>query len=67
MLSGKFPSNALMRGQGNVWFPDHALGAGCARWAIDSVRAFADEWMERLNLEPVYRSVDDHQPPPEEL
>jgi hypothetical protein len=54
-----------MKGQGNVWFPDHALGAGCAKWAIDSARAFADEWMMRLNLEPVYRGVDEHQPPPE--
>jgi len=62
--SRNFASNALMKGQRNVWFPDHALRAGCATWAIDSARAFADEWMRRLRLEPVYRSVDDHQLPP---
>lgn len=67
LRSRNFASNTLMKCQGNVWFPDHALGAGCAKWAIDSARAFADEWMRRLNLEPVYRSVDDHQPPPESV
>src|SRR5215207_764623 len=65
LRSRNFESNALMKGQGNVWFPDHALGAGCAKWAIDSARAFADEWMKRLDLEPVYGSVDEHQLPPE--
>lgn len=64
VLWNRFESNALMKGQGNVWFPDHALGAGCAKCSIDSARAFADEWMKRLKLEPVYRSVDDHEPPP---
>jgi hypothetical protein len=43
LRSRNFASNALMKGQRNVWFPDHALGAGCAKWAIDSARAFADE------------------------
>ena len=64
-LRGKFPSNSLMEGQGNVWFPDHALGAGCATWAIASARALTDECMARLKLEPVYRSVDEHEPTPE--
>jgi hypothetical protein len=67
VLRSKFESNALMKGQGNVWFPDHALGAGCAKWAVASARSFADEWMKRLDLEPVYRSADDVQPPPEAL
>jgi hypothetical protein len=51
-------------GPGERVVPDHALGAGCAKWAIDSARAFAEDWMRRLNLGPVNGSVDDHQPSP---
>lgn len=29
-LRGRFADNALMSGSGNAWWPDHALGAGCA-------------------------------------
>jgi|SRR6266571_6512477 len=32
-LQGRFPDNALMAAAANPWFPDHAIGAGCARWA----------------------------------
>jgi predicted kinase len=48
-----------------VWLRTTRSGLVCAAWAIGSARAFGDEWMKRLNLEPVYRSVDDHQPGPE--
>ena len=44
-IRGRFADNALMAGGGNAWFPDHALGAGCAGWAVPSVRAFVDEFL----------------------
>jgi hypothetical protein len=31
-----------MAGSNNPWFPDKALDAGCARWAVQPVRAFVD-------------------------
>jgi hypothetical protein len=49
-LAGKFRGSALMRGAGNPWFPDHALGAGCATWAWRSARAFADEFSARMDI-----------------
>ena len=33
-VRGRFADNALMAGGGNAWFPDHALGAGRAGWAV---------------------------------
>jgi hypothetical protein len=44
-----------MNGQRNVWFREHALWAGCAKWASDSAQASRPSALERLDLEPVYR------------
>jgi len=33
----RITENALMAGANNPWFPDKALGAGCARWAVQTV------------------------------
>jgi len=38
----------LMEGLGNPWFPDHALGAGCAQWAWRAARCFVDEFSSRM-------------------
>lgn len=32
------------------WFPNKVLGAGTARWACDSVIAFAKDWHERMGI-----------------
>ena len=46
----KFPSNALMAGAGNSYFPDHALGAGCAHWAHTAAVNFVDRFASVLGL-----------------
>jgi hypothetical protein len=57
-LAGKFRGSALMRGAGNPWFPDHALGAGCATWAWRSAQAFADEFSARMDIKFNYAVAD---------
>ncbi len=39
------------------WWPNRALGAGCAHWAHSSAAAFADEVSARLGLMPNYQRV----------
>lgn len=63
-LVGKFRDCDLMAGSGNAWFPDRAMGAGCAKWAVASARAFADDFAERLGAEPNYRVVQHPVDPP---
>ncbi|WP_087863767.1 hypothetical protein [Comamonas thiooxydans] len=46
-FAGKFPTNPLVK-QGNPFYPDKLLGAGCAEWAVKSSLAFADEFFARL-------------------
>lgn len=65
-LSGKFLDNGLMSASGNPWFPDKCLGHGCAAWASRSVKAFADEFFDRIRVVPNYQRVQ-FQPSPDEL
>jgi hypothetical protein len=53
-LRGKFDDNRLFRGSGNAWWPDHALGTGCARWVLESVVAVADRVTEAVGARPNY-------------
>lgn len=46
----KFPPNALMASAGNSYFPDHALGAGCAHWAHTAAVNFVDKFASELGL-----------------
>jgi hypothetical protein len=54
-VRGRFADNAFMAGSGNTWFPDHALGAGCAGWAVQSVRAFVDEFVAVIGCKANYQ------------
>lgn len=56
-LVGKFRNCDLMSNCGNAWFPDRAMGAGCAEWAVQSARAFADDFVKILGVQPNYRVV----------
>ncbi len=58
MLRGKFLPNKMMEGSGNNFFPDHALGKGCAEWSLKSVKNFADEFFQRMGIKPNYQVVD---------
>jgi hypothetical protein len=50
-----FADNALMAGSGNPWWPDHALGAGCAEWAYGAGKALTDRVSDELRITPNYR------------
>jgi hypothetical protein len=52
-----FAGNVLLTGQNNPWFPDHALGAGCAMWAHETAVAFVDDWCSRIGLTLPYQQV----------
>ncbi len=43
MFEQRFASNQLAV-SGNAYFPDHCLGAGCARWAVNSSYEFVKEF-----------------------
>jgi hypothetical protein len=50
-LKNEFPENALsLKAVGMPWFPGLCLGAGCARWACDTVAAFAADFSSRLGV-----------------
>ncbi|MGH8647627.1 MAG: hypothetical protein ACREX4_25455, partial [Gammaproteobacteria bacterium] len=53
-LRGKFLENSLMAGSGNPYFPDKALGKGCADWSVASVTRFTDTFFSQLNIVPNY-------------
>jgi hypothetical protein len=55
-LKSKFDPSAFLSGTGNPWFPDKAIGAGCAEWACTSSRSFADAWTERLGIPRAYEA-----------
>ena len=56
-LHGKFPLNPMMTGRENPFFPDKALGAGCARWGIESCRTFTDRFFTQLGIKPNYQGA----------
>ncbi len=65
-LSQLFPVSALaVRAKGQmVWFPHKCLGAGCAKWAIESAVRFSQQFVntlairERLKLIPHNKSLE---------
>jgi hypothetical protein len=63
-LSGKFDGSAFMRDAGNPWFPDRALGAGCANWSWRSARAFTDAFASRMGLTLNYQQANFGDPLP---
>jgi hypothetical protein len=49
-----FAENALMVDSGNPWWPDKALGYGCASWAHRSMKALADYTSDAIGIVPNY-------------
>ncbi len=49
-LRGRFPDNPRVS-PGNPWYPDKCLGAGCAQWAVDTSRTFADAFCSSLGIQ----------------
>lgn len=50
-LQGKFAENPLAP-HTHLWFPHQCLGAGCARWSIDTARVFAEAFTARTPPHP---------------
>lgn len=48
-LLKKFPSSALVSSQ-RPWFPDRALGAGSAKWAVLTVQVFYNDFCNRMSI-----------------
>ena len=55
-LAGKFALNPLMA-NGNPFWPDKCLGFGCAKWAMESALALADEFFKRIDWTPNYEHL----------
>lgn len=49
-LRGRFADNELIAGDRRPWFPDRAIGAGCAIWAHETAFAFVDHWVSLMRL-----------------
>ncbi|MEO8194281.1 MAG: hypothetical protein ABI681_10560 [Gemmatimonadales bacterium] len=48
-LAKKFPPSPLVSSQ-RPWFPDRCLGAGCAKWAVQTVQVFTNDFYQRMAL-----------------
>jgi hypothetical protein len=60
-LKGKFDLNTLAP-SGSFFFPDKALGAGCARWSVSTALALVDEFFERAGVRATYDHVRSEPP-----
>jgi len=48
-LHKKFSLNTFSKPK-NLWFPHQCLGAGCARWSIDTIESFMSEFCKALGI-----------------
>lgn len=57
-LASTYEANGLMPADsGNPWWPDRALSADGARWSVEAVEAYADEFSDRLDIVPNYQRL----------
>ena len=48
-LQKKFSPSPLVSSK-RPWFPDQCLGAGCAKWAVETVQVFTNDFYRRMAL-----------------
>jgi hypothetical protein len=48
-LRDKFDPSPLVSSR-RPWFPDRCLGAGCAKWAVETVQVFTNDFYARMAL-----------------
>lgn len=48
-LHKKFPLNTFSNPKG-LWFPHQCLGAGCAKWSVDTIESFMSEFCKVLGI-----------------
>ena len=51
-LAPRFAESQLASSRTVAWFPRRCLGAGCARWACETVRDFTDAFCRELEIRP---------------
>jgi hypothetical protein len=54
-LRGKFPVSAYYIKHKGAFFPHRCLGAGCAAWAVNSARAYADDFHRKIGVVSLYQ------------
>lgn len=55
-LRGRFTENPLTS-KGSPFYPDKALGHGCAEWAVNTALAYSDAAHAALGLKPIYDAM----------
>ena len=58
-LIGKFALNPWLKKYAASFFPEKCLGYGCAKWATESILAFATEFFRRMDLEAYHSGLGD--------
>lgn len=48
-LKNKFPPSPLVSSK-RPWFPDQCLGSGCAKWSVETVQVFTNDFYRRMAL-----------------
>lgn len=48
-LKNKFPPSPLVSSK-RPWFPDQCLSSGCAKWAVETVQVFTNDFYKRMAL-----------------
>lgn len=63
-IRDRFAPSPLLSGDGGAsWFPNHALSAGCAEWAVASSVAFVEEFVTAIGCtRPHHRLEHDERP-----
>lgn len=65
VLKGRFAPNALLdSGNAATFYPEYALGAGCAEWSVVTATAIADHFATELGLTLNYQQVHWLREPP---
>lgn len=62
-LAHRFGENPLMASSHNPYWPDKCLGSPCAFWALNASKALADQFHERVGVEPGYQRLEGKWPP----
>lgn len=52
LLRNRFPENpySAPKSEEPLWFPHLCLGAGCANWAVNSTKAFLDQFSQAMGI-----------------
>jgi hypothetical protein len=66
-VRSKFKENGLLPAGEGAYFPDKCLGSACARWAVESVKNYTDEFFRKLGVTPHYAEAGNEKSAAEEV